>query len=98
MPDAAGKLSPEESERARQWLKDHWKTWTCPFSGDTNWELGHVIVNAPSQPLGGEVYPLLVVICAGCGNTVFVNAIKAGVVKPDTPEPPKDPPKPKENG
>jgi hypothetical protein len=32
--------------------------------------------------VGGPVYPFLVVTCSQCGYTVFVNALKAGILKP----------------
>ena len=32
--------------------------------------------------LGGAVVPVIPVTCGNCGNTVFVNAIMAGVVAP----------------
>ena len=44
--------------------------------------------------VGGPVYPLVVVTCATCGYTVFVNAIKVGIVQAEpaaaqTPQPPE---------
>lgn len=85
MPDNAGKLTIEENEKVQQWLKQHWKNWACPFSGHTNWELGEYIAQAMmfsggGLVVGGPTYPLVVLTCAGCGYTVFINAIKAGVV------------------
>ena len=86
MPDNQGKLTQEEKEKAQAWLKERWKNWACPYSGHTNWELGEFVVQAVrftggGLSVGGPVYPLLVLTCSGCGNTIFVNAIKAGIVE-----------------
>ena len=85
MPDDKGKLTQEERETARKWLKAEWKSWACPFSGHTNWELGDTLVQTTAFAggglvVGGPVYPMIIIICSGCGNTVLINAIKAGVV------------------
>ena len=32
--------------------------------------------------VGGPIIPVVPVVCANCGNTILVNAIVAGVVKP----------------
>ena len=85
MPDKAGKLTEEEKEKAQKWLKDNWKSWSCPYSGHTVWEIGETLAQAMAFTGGGlsvgaPVYPFIVVTCSGCGNTVFINAIKAGIV------------------
>src|SRR5437773_604356 len=84
-----GKLTAEEMQRAQTWLNGAWTTARCPYSGHTVWEIGDVLVGTTGfQPgggllVGGPTYPLLTVMCSGCGHTVFVNAIKAGVVAAD---------------
>jgi predicted nucleic-acid-binding Zn-ribbon protein len=85
MPDNQGRLSQEEKRKAQAWLQQNWKNWVCPYSGHRNWELGDIVVQGTpfiggGLSVGGPVYPLLVITCSGCGNTVFINAIKAGIV------------------
>jgi|ERR1700681_1685818 len=86
MPDNNGKLSPKEIEQFRSWLNQTWGSdRACPVSGHTDWELGDVMVMTTAYArsgilFGGSTYPLLVVICSGCGYTAFLNAIKVGLV------------------
>jgi hypothetical protein len=84
VPDRFGVLTPEETQVATKWLSDHWGNSACPFHGQTSWEVGHVVMTIAygggDIVLGGPTYPLLTVTCNVCGYTVFVNAIKAGVV------------------
>jgi len=77
-----GQLTPEESEKAQEWLRVHWKNWKCPFSGDEDWEIGAFLAQAPSYRPANQTYPLLVVTCKGCGYVAFINAIWAGIVQP----------------
>jgi len=92
MPDSQGNLTEEEKKKAQEWIRDKWKNFACPYSGHTEWDIGETIAQATAfqgggLSIGGRVYPLIVVTCRGCGNTVFINAIKAGIVskgaKPD---------------
>jgi hypothetical protein len=36
--------------------------------------------------VGGPLVPVIPVSCTNCGNTVLVNAIIAGAIKPDAPQ------------
>lgn len=90
MPDEQGLLTDAERERASAWLEKTWRTWACPFSGHTDWDLGETIVqpqkHIPGAAMvigGGPVYPLLLLTCLGCGYTIFVNALLAGVFERD---------------
>ena len=94
-----GQLTPDQSQRAELWLRTHWSHSACPFHGPTRWEVGNVLAQAMAFSggglvVGGPVYPLVVVTCATCGYTVFVNAIKVGIVQAEpaaaqTPQPPE---------
>ena len=84
MPEKDGKLSEAEQQLAQKWVKERWKNWACPFSGDTDWDLGpHVVESRPFSgggiKVGGPVYPHLVLTCRGCGYTVLINAMKVGI-------------------
>jgi hypothetical protein len=100
-PEAIGTvLTPEQTAKAIQWLRANWgDARECPFHGPTNWEVGNILVatvgfTRGGLQVGGSTYPSFVVICGQCGFTVFVNAIKAGIVK--APEVP--PAEPEESG
>jgi hypothetical protein len=74
-------LSPEQhsfliSEEAR-WLSKNWGSRPCPYCENTSWQLG-----TPVELLdlsGVPMHPSFPVMCSQCGNTVFINAIKAGL-------------------
>jgi len=38
--------------------------------------------------LPGQLYPLIVLVCQTCGNTILLNAMVAGIVKAPPPQPP----------
>ena len=88
MPDKDGILTNVEKEQIETWLKEHWKNWACPFSADTTWKLGDFLVHtakfAPEGGwvIGGPSMPSAVVVCAGCGYQVFINAVMVGLVPP----------------
>ena len=42
--------------------------------------------NEGNMVLGGPLVPLLVIECTNCGNTIFMNAMRASVVSPDKKE------------
>lgn len=84
-------LSPEQKEKVRQWLTDHWTTPACPFHGPTTWQIGGIVgqisgYSKGALVLGGQVYPSIVLICNQCGYEVLINAIRAGIVEADKPE------------
>ena len=92
MPEPiTGKLTPDEYIRAKAYLNSIWKNWQCPVSLDLNWELADTVGAVPNfgGPLWPTVYPYLIVMCTGCGYTVFVNAVKAGIVPPAPTLPPQ---------
>jgi hypothetical protein len=92
VPDPQGKLTGAEQEQVRSWLGDQWTQPVCPFHGRTSWEIGDVVQTMPyaSGLLStGPVYPLIVLTCQRCGYTVFINAIRAGILPhlpPATPQ------------
>ena|SRR5437868_3677228 len=85
MPEPGGKLTPDEQQRALRWLGLQWRTRVCPVSGHTKWEVGEYMVQTLPYAggnllVGGASYPLIVITCAICGYTFFINAIRAGVL------------------
>ena len=76
--------------KALDWLDEHWGgKWVCSICGNSDWlgedqamELRPFNEGRLGGP--GPVVPLLVITCSTCGNTLFFNAILAGLV--DKPE------------
>ena len=91
MVEAAKQKSVKfELSKAVEWLDKHWKgDWICSICGNSDWggddqamELRRF--NAGRLAATGPVIPLLVITCSTCGNTLFFNAILAGLVeRPD---------------
>jgi hypothetical protein len=81
-PDQEG-LTQDQFKQAVAWLDAHWTKRECPMHGPTQWSLdsqmGAVPVQTPHGTNLGSVFPLLVLTCANCGYTVFVNALAAGI-------------------
>lgn len=72
--------------RMIEYLREKWSgTRACPMCGSTSWDVqGSVFqliqFNEGAMVIGGPVIPVIPVTCNNCGNTVLVNAIKAGIV------------------
>ena len=80
-------LSERQRKAAADWISTKWTNSLCPFHGPTTWELSAILTQSvaflPSGfAVGGPVFPLIVITCRTCGYTVFVNALKAGVLSP----------------
>jgi predicted RNA-binding Zn-ribbon protein involved in translation (DUF1610 family) len=66
-----------------QWLQDKWVTLECPYCSSTAWEVGSPFVLRTTTAVLTPHFP---VMCSNCGNTVLVNAVRAGLM----PEPPDE--------
>ena len=73
--------------RAVEWLDKHWGAdWHCPICGNSDWMGEEQVMELRPFNEGrlggpGPVIPLFVIICSTCGNTLFFNAILAGLVE-----------------
>jgi predicted nucleic-acid-binding Zn-ribbon protein len=71
-------------EKANEWLDTHWKgNRNCPICGNISWSGNDTPVEVRSFEegrLGRSVIPFLTITCYTCGNTLFFNAILAGLV------------------
>ena len=53
-----------------------------------NWAVNETVFQLPEHKpnvgfvIGGVVFPVIPIMCSNCGNTVFINAIKAGLLPP----------------
>ena len=60
-----------------RWLRDNWGERPCPYCGNKRWEVG-----TPDELVdqyGVPMHPTFPFMCSQCGNTVFINAIRAGL-------------------
>ncbi len=85
-------LNEEQQRKALDHLNTKWKGLrNCQICGDTNWNVHPELYemrqfNEGNMVLGGPLIPLLVIECTNCGNTISINAIRAGIVTPDKKE------------
>lgn len=62
----------------------------CPLCQGHNWTLSDRLFQLieydkekTTSGQGRRIYPVLAMTCTNCGNTYFINAIKAGVMDPE---------------
>lgn len=73
-------------------LNQKWNGHDCPVCGGGPWNVSDDIFeirdynNGNLVIGGGPIIPVIPVTCMNCGNTIFINAILAGVVKRDNGE------------
>lgn len=84
----------ETREKIIHWLNEKWRgSKFCPICGSSNWAVGEILgeireFKGGALVLPGQLFPLVVVTCQTCGNTVLLNAIVAGIVKAPPPQAP----------
>src|SRR5438132_1304548 len=66
-------------QAAISWLVEVWgHERPCPYCGHPHWSIGTPFEVALTD--GGSLSPHFPVMCSTCGNTVFINAILAGLL------------------
>jgi len=63
----------------------------CPLCQKQAWNLENEIwelreFNMGNLIVGGQVFPVVPLICTNCGNTLFINAVLSGVLQRSLPE------------
>ena len=104
MPDANGRLTPEDIQKVAAWWQQHWKApVVCPVCKTSEWSTAAHVVNVPRHAAdayapNAVTYPQIAVGCNACGHTMFFNAVKMGITPmfaeappPGTPSPPAQP-------
>lgn len=77
-----------DMQKVVEFLRQKWGVSpACPMCRISNWSVNESVFVMPEfksggTVLGGVVFPVVPVTCNNCGNSVFVNAIKAGVMPP----------------
>jgi len=80
-------------QRIVDFLNGKWRPpKTCTLCGSNVWSIEQNLaelrfLSTGGFVVGGPIIPLIVITCNNCGNTVLVNAMKAGW-KPPTPATP----------
>ena len=80
------KLTDDQSKKLIAWLDEKWQgEKQCPVCQHTTWIVASQIFEL--RPFGqgkffagGPVYPVAPVICDNCGNVMFFNALKTGLI------------------
>jgi hypothetical protein len=67
-------------------LTEKWAGRPCAQCGVANWQVQDAVFelrqfSGGGLVVGGTIIPVVPVTCANCGNTVLINAIRAGVVE-----------------
>jgi len=79
-----------ERTRAAEWMRKMWRTDPhCAVCGSANWQIGDVYelraFRGGAFVIGGvPIFPVFPVTCDTCGNTLFINAVRSGVVASET--------------
>ena len=81
-------LTKEQQDKAIKHLNNKWINKVCPVCQGNGWDIHPELYelrqfSSGNMVLGGPLIPLLVVECTNCGNTISMNAIRAGVVSPE---------------
>lgn len=76
-----------DNEKILAYLRTKWAGRPCQMCGVGSWNVQDSLFqltefNEGSVVLGGPVVPILPVVCGNCGNTVLVNALVSGALKP----------------
>lgn len=77
-----------EGHQAIAHLQNKWSGRPCPMCATGNWNVQDSTFqltefNQGAMVLGGPVIPVIPIVCNNCGNTLLINAITAGVIKPE---------------
>lgn len=102
MPDAQGHLSPAEISYILQWVANQraGSPYPCPVSGHTTWLVDEYVTQAiifPIQaslgtPVAPIAWPVVRLMCAGCGHVLSFSAWRMGLY-PAPPTPPSPVPR-----
>jgi hypothetical protein len=71
------KREQADLEAAIEWLREKWGDHRCPYCDHLEWQVGTPAEIQTFSTAG--LSPTFPVMCGNCGQTVFVNAILAGL-------------------
>ncbi len=74
-------------EKFMNFLNEKWKNKICQLCGNNNWSVSNKVFelrefNRGSLIIGGNnaIFPIMVVSCTECGNSIMINAITSGAI------------------
>lgn len=81
-------MDKSELRKLQEHLKRTWKDPApCPMCDHVDWrvqgemyKLSHYKQDWDTGFIPGPIIPVIPIICNNCGNTVLINAVKAGIV------------------
>jgi len=81
------KLTKEQRDNIDSFIKKKWKPPPiCPICHENSWTISPELFELRAFYGGGMVIgnksgivPLILITCANCGNTIFINALIAGL-------------------
>jgi hypothetical protein len=82
-------MEKDDSEKLIKFLNEKWQGRPCPMCQFGRWSVQDKIFelrefHGGSLVVGGTpIIPVIPVTCGNCGNTILINAITTGVVKPE---------------
>jgi hypothetical protein len=91
MPDPNGAMTPEEFQKAKNWLVGKAPEGKCVMCGTDRWTITTAILNPPllfpdqNFRAVSPTFPLIGIICDNCAHVEFFSAVIMGIV-PSTKE------------
>jgi hypothetical protein len=81
------KLSEADANKIIDYLKQKWQGRPCPMCQTANWVVQGscfqlMTYHSGNIVLGGPVIPVIPITCNNCSNTILINAILTGIIKP----------------
>jgi hypothetical protein len=80
-------LTPEQREKFVSSLRTLWRVSPpkCASCGNNRWEISDRVFEmrefeGGNLVVGGSIYPVIPVTCTQCGQAMFFNALKMGVI------------------
>lgn len=86
--DAPPSLSEKDKQKVIQWVKEKYDQTAgivCSVCQKKKWTIGDDLV-MPSVfkdnavQIGGVGYPQAMLLCNNCGHTIFINAVRVGLI------------------
>ncbi len=87
MPDANGRLTPDDRNQVVQWLQAKGRNHECPVCASNKWMIGDHLVNGQVHVVDGQLppresYPQVILVCNNCAYTRYFMAVPMGLVRP----------------
>lgn len=82
-------MEKKDTEKLIAFLNTKWQGRPCPMCQAGKWSVQDKVFELREFHGGGlviggtPIVPVIPVTCENCGNTIFLNAITAGIVKPE---------------